>query len=378
MRLSHLSLRNFRNISTLEINPHQTLNFFVGENAQGKTSLIEAIYLLSTLKSFRTGKLADLIQMSDGETPVGANVVGLVAGERKLSELVLKVRLAAHERKVSINDKLTTSTKFVGNLRTVLFSPESLTAIKGGPEQRRDLIDQASLQIIPNAYQMQKDFSHALKQRNALLRQMRDGEMSREVGSPLLAGIDETYMMAASNVIYARLFFLTEIEPFFNESLSQILGQKAQAQVIYKSADVPWDVADLGKIKSRLCAELIHSTRRVAEESLGSTLTGPHRHDISILFNGNDSRFFCSQGQQRALILAFKIAEIMYHRKAFESYPLLLLDDVLSEFDENKRGFLIEFLRSNEAQTFLTTTDQTQAPHGSSLFKIKDGKIIAP
>ena len=195
------------------------------------------------------------------------------------------------------------------------------------------------------------------------------------MGQRLLEGIDESYIVAASKLIFARLFFLGELYPFFNEVLSQILGTKSEAQVLYKSADEPWSLTTEEQARRRLRDELNDSIRRVAEESLGATLTGPHRHDISILFNGNDSRFFCSQGQQRALILAFKIAEIMYHRKAFESYPLLLLDDVLSEFDEKKRGFLIEFLRNNEAQTFLTTTDQTQAPNGSSLFKIKEGMI---
>ena len=167
MKLSKLSLRNFRNISELEVEPHQTLNFFVGENAQGKTSLIEAVYLLSTLKSFRTGRLADLIQMTENNSLKGSTVIGEVIGEKKTSDFTLKVRLGAHERKALINEKPTTSSKFVGHLRTVIFSPESLATIKGGPDQRRELIDLASLQIIPNAHQIQRDFSHALRQRNA-------------------------------------------------------------------------------------------------------------------------------------------------------------------------------------------------------------------
>ena len=378
MRLSGIGLKNFRNISDAEIVPHKGLNIFVGENAQGKTSLIEAVYLLSTLRSFRTGRLNDLIQNAAPEEGRIAVCHGTVAADNKFSDYTLKVRVGPHDRKIMVNEKSTTSSKFIGNLRTVLFSPESLSAIKGGPDQRRDLIDQAAFQILPNTSKIQRDFTHSLRQRNALLKQIRDQQISVVNGRQMLEGIDQYYLGAATGLIFNRLLFLSELKPFFDEALGQITGNQNNIEVRYQSAETPWIQGEEHEIKSRLRDELFNSTRRVAEESLGTTLTGPHRHDISILFNGNDSRFFCSQGQQRALILAFKIAEIMYHRRAFDSYPLLLLDDVLSEFDEKRRNFLIDFLRRNEAQTFLTTTDQTQALPGSSLFKVKEGKIGAP
>jgi recombinational DNA repair ATPase RecF len=150
-----------------------------------------------------------------------------------------------------------------------------------------------------------------------------------------------------------RIFVKTEA------ILGKITGEAVTLKFQYQSGQKPWTQRGLKEIQGRLCDELLAPDRVRAEVATGITLTGPHRHDLSFLFNGNDSRIFCSQGQQRALILAFKIAEIVYHSEAFGSYPLLLLDDVLSEFDESKRRFLIEFLQSNEAQTFLTTTDQS-------------------
>ena len=126
------------------------------------------------------------------------------------------------------------------------------------------------------------------------------------------------------------------------------------------------------RIKTEISAENI----RIAEEVLGITLAGPHRHDLNFLFNGKDSKIYCSQGQQRALILSFKMAEIVYHDQAFGSCPLLLLDDVLSEFDENKRRYLVDFLRTSRAQTFLTTTDRTQlAWPECSEFQMDGGRL---
>jgi DNA replication and repair protein RecF len=372
VRLSKLSLRQFRNLTHLEFEPGPVLNVIYGDNAQGKTSILEAIYFLSTLSSFRTGKVSDLIQFETGAFQLS----GQLAGRKQMPPLDLKVRVDNGQRVTSVNEKAVSSRQFVSQLKTVIFSPESLGAIKFGPDQRRTLIDQAVFQLLGTAAEAQMSFSRALKQRNACLKQLRDGEIDLKQGHALLESLDEVFLKAAAEVTFYRLQFLDDILPQMQEILCKIIGQQCMLDVLYESGEKAWTERSFEAVSARLREELEAPTRRVAEVALGSTLTGPHRHDITLLFNENDSRIYCSQGQQRALILSFKMAETVYHSKVFESFPLLLLDDVLSEFDEKKREFLIEFLRANEAQTFLTTTDQARFLQGCS-FRIEAGQIFS-
>lgn len=370
MRVTGLNIRQFRNLSEVEVTPDKVLNILVGDNGQGKTSFIEAIYYLSTLKSFRTGKSLDLIQKNQGGFLVQAKI------ESPLQlDLILAARVEEKSRKLSINEKPATASNFATKLRTVVFSPESLGAIKSGPEARRELIDQAVFQTSEVAAVAQREYSRALRQRNACLKQVKNGEVAPEVGEDILQSLETNFLAAGTAVIEERLGFLDRLFRKVDGILEKITGEKATVKFDYKSSSEPWLERQKEAILDRLRDELNSKERRHAERSTGVTLTGPHRHDIRFLFNENDSRIFCSQGQQRALILAFKIAEIVYHSEAFGSYPLLLLDDVLSEFDEGKRRFLIEFLRNNEAQTFLTTTDQTHFLKGSQVFHVEAGRI---
>jgi DNA replication and repair protein RecF len=376
VRLKRLRLSHFRNIANVDFEPTDALNFFVGDNAQGKTSLIEGIFFLSTLRSFRTTKTVDLIQTGEPAFQLEANVDTKSAFPQKNPQtLDLKIRAGTVERKVWLNGKATTASKFAGRLKVVVFSPESLSAIKSGPEARRELVDTAVFQISEQGAVAQAQFARALRQRNAALKQIRDGQISPQKGRQVIESLDLGFVNLAAEVTTERLKLLDEIFVLQQEVLSSILGHKIDLKFTYPSGGREWTQRGLDQVRARLIAELDDPTRRATEEALGVTLTGPHRHDLAFLFNGNDSRIFCSQGQQRALILAFKIAEIVYHSKVFASHPLLLLDDVLSEFDEQKRRFLIDFLRKHDAQTFLTTTDSTQALQGCSICRVTAGRI---
>lgn len=372
MHLTHLLLRQFRNIHSLELEPGQNLNCFVGSNAQGKTSLIESLYFLSALKSFRTKKNQDLIQMGTEAFQAEARFFF----KKELPPLQTKVHQQKEKRTLWIDEKMVSSSKFVGKLKTVVFSPESLASIKGGPELRRDLIDQAVFQIFSDeGAEAQRAFTRSLRQRNACLKQMKEGSLPLGKGRMILESLDEGFCRWAGLVTFYRLRFLDEILPTLSDVYSKITSTSHQVGFSYLSGEKSWTERQKIDIESRIKQEIHHPTRRVTEETLGVTLTGPHRHEVSFLFNGNDSRIYCSQGQQRALILAFKIAEIVYHSRVFGSFPLLLLDDVLSEFDEQKKGFLVEFLRQNATQTFLTTTDTTPLLQGCSIFQMDEGRL---
>jgi len=370
VRVSRFKASQFRNLQNVEVIPDKVLNVLVGDNGHGKTSFVEALYYLSTLKSFRTAKTADLIQNSQN----GFLIEGDIQASLTL-DMTLSVRIEDKSRKLFLNQKAIAPSKFATKLRAVVFSPESLSSIKSGPEARRELVDQAVYQLSERGLEGQRDYSRALRQRNACLKQVKNGELAPNVGEDILGSLESHFLNTGAEVIRERLLFLDKIFPKIDGILEKITGIKDGLKFTYQSSGGPWTERKKDAILDRLRDELNTSERRHAERASGVTLTGPHRHDISFLFNGNDSRIFCSQGQQRALILAFKIAEIVYHSEAFGSYPLLLLDDVLSEFDEQKRRFLLEFLRNNEAQTFLTTTDQTHFLKGCRVFQVKAGRI---
>ncbi len=374
MRVSQLRIRHFRNIKDVELLPHSTLNILVGENGQGKTSFIEAIHFLSSLKSFRTGKTLDLVEKGQN----GFLVEALVDDSSKMTTQ-LKVRIVEKTRSLHLDEKIISASQFTGRLRAVVFSPESLASVKAGPEGRRDLIDTALLQLSQEAARAQRDFSKALRQRNSCLKNMKEGALTEKAGADILESLEPLYLHAATRIIKERLDFLDKIFLQLPEIMTRITGQKVDLDFHYSSSSESWTERSEGAIFDRLCGELKSPQRVRAEKAVGTTLTGPHRHQITFLFNENDSRIFCSQGQQRAVILAFKIAEIVYHSEAFRSYPLLLLDDVLSEFDEAKRQFLINFLKQSQAQTFLTTTDQNVDINlnetGSTIFKVNEGQF---
>jgi DNA replication and repair protein RecF len=371
VRISQLKIRNFRNLSDINLKPNKILNILVGDNGQGKTSLIEGIFFLSALKSFRTGKVTDLVQHNQN----GFLIDGRVETETAVSSIDLKIKIEDKARKLFVNEKPTTASNFISKLRTVVFSPESLASIKLGPEARRDLVDHGVIQISEDAAKGHLEFLRVLRQRNACLKQIRDGDLAIGSGEDILESLDPLFLNAATTVTAERLKFLDYLFSKIENLLEEITGESNTLQFSYKSSKGPWLERTNSELLHRLRDELKSLDRVQAERSAGVTLTGPHRHDVTFLFNGNDSRIYCSQGQQRAVILAFKIAEIVYHSETFGSYPLLLLDDVLSEFDETKRRFLIELLCKNEAQTFLTTTDHNHYLEGSAVFTVDAGRV---
>ena len=372
MRLAKLSLRQFRNIQDLEISPGPSLNFLVGDNAQGKTSILESIYFLSTLKSFRPAKLLDLTKSGFESFQVEAEI----SSDLKDRVQRVKVRVQGLQKRLLVDEKPVIASKFRSNLRVVIFSPDSLAAVKYGPELRRELIDQAFFQISTKAGDAQEEYGRALRQRNACLKQIKNGLIDLGQGRKILESLEPGFLRLASEVTFYRLELLDALRENVIEIISQIMGTTVNIAFAYESDDRIWSERDYSSIQSRLERSLKDEAKRKNEEVLGLSLVGPHRHDLSFIFNNADSRIYCSQGQQRALILSFKMAEIVYHGKAFVSHPLLLLDDVLSEFDEAKRRYLVDFLSAHEAQTFLTTTDRTLILEGCPCFQIKAGKLI--
>ena len=260
-----------------------------------------------------------------------------------------------------------------------MFSPESLGIIKESAELRRNLLDDAIKSIYKSQSNLITDFRKCLKARNKLLKTISEQTQAKAEEISILASLNEIYLKLATDLTCARIDLLNKLKPLINEVLQKISADH----------DIHFDFEYIVSEKNMNSAgyEMVYQNmqKRMAELNksecaFGSSLVGPQKHDVIFLYNGKDSRIFCSQGQQRSIILAYKMAQVVYHQQVNETYPVLLLDDVLSELDQTKQEALIKYLNEVKTQTFLTTTDvevltklniDTQYK-----FSIENGKIV--
>ncbi len=378
MKLESLRLKNFRNYTELNLQFPSGVIVFWGSNGQGKTNLVESFYVLLKGDSFRSHSIHTLIHqpIGDGKPASFAQIHGRILQNNLLNDL--KVEICDRKKYTEWNGKKATSSSLASRFPLVLFAPESLSAIKDGPDQRRQLLDEVVCTHSAGSVKILKDFKHALKVRNRLLRDVQKGIVSENQGQAILESLDPSYLPLATELTMERISAINALQSDLQKALSFVLESSnvdISVEYLISSQNAhTWTRSDiLSQMYSR-SMEL-----RTRELSIVSSLVGPHKHDIRILFSGKDSRFFCSQGQQRAVILSFKMAQILYHYRAYQVYPLLLLDDVLSELDPIRRTNLVKFLRDIPAQIFLTTTDLSfSTDFGDrrlNVFRIAQGKV---
>lgn len=373
MIVKSLSVRNFRNFESSDIKFNDRLNIIIGDNGQGKTNIIEALYLLSEGESFRYSKNENLIQLKQSTAIIKASVL------HSDLDFKLTLKITDNKKDLLVNEKPTSYNK-LEKFSVVLFSPESLNIIKESTDERRNLADQLVEQTTKNGFYVIREYKKVLKTRNKILRDIAEEKINFQLGKDTLEVINISFLKLAAELTYLRITTLNEIKPEVEKSINNIhFSNSVKFDYNYLISEVDHKDSDLEKIlyfmKKRM-QEL-----EVAELKSGVSLVGPHKHDISFVYNGNDSRFYCSQGQQRSIILAYKMAQIVYHHKVHGFYPLLLLDDVLSELDLTKQESLISTLNQTETQTFVSTTDVSLISKLSmdkaSVFKIRSGQIIA-
>jgi DNA replication and repair protein RecF len=374
LNFENIDIRNFRNIAKISVPFHRRFNVFVGDNGQGKTNLVEALYFLINGSSFRTAKPEHFIPRS--ELSLAARIKSVIT--RGLLSDQLEAQLTAESRNLTINQKKVSVQKLCGNFPAVIFSPESLVAIKSGPEFRRDLVDEVVKHSRDFGAQLILDYKKVLLSRNRLLREGVKGRYAPGTLQNLMQSIDVSFLRSATSLTAARIELIDALNPIFEETFRSLTQTRdVNIRVDYLISEVIANGWRIEKIYTALCQS--REKRRIAELANGTSLVGPHKHDIRFLYNGNDSRFFCSQGQQRALILAFKITQIVYHRRTHDMSPILFLDDVMSELDSAKRSYLLRFLLDHDSQTFITTTDIAQLGdfelNDLGLFRIRDGQV---
>lgn len=325
----------------------------LGENGQGKTNLLESIYLLCRGRSFRPGDTNSWLGRS--ELP-SATIIASVEGKGGQTDEI-KLVIEGKRRQFSINNKRCTKAALMARFPCVLFSPESLGAIKEGPDARRQLIDDLVISHSPRQATILEQYQRALRSRNRWLRDSKKGLLADQSEiHRVLDSLQPNFLDLATQVTVSRLEAIQAILPDLGETMATLFpSQNVDISVDYVISGKTYRSPERDKIYTTLGSRL--RELRNAELDSGISLVGPQKHDIQFLFSGNDSRFYCSQGQQRGLILSFKMAQIMYHYKVHQEYPILLLDDVLSELDQQKRTNLIEALRGIRSQILVTTTD---------------------
>ena len=358
MECNKISIRNFRNIEAAEIEFESGVNILCGENAQGKTNLLEAIHFTSLGKSFRTTHDEEMIRFGSESCEVSMDFCDSLRRQN------ITVRMMPGKRKhIEHNkNKVTKVSDIVGAFRTVLFCPEHLSLIKEGPGERRNFLDIALSQLYPMYLKSLQRYNQILKQRNQLIKAAEDDRATFEATVDLWSS-----QLAHEAAIIARYRYryIKMAEEHVKRFFCEMTGERETPELVYlgSSKQPVEEYEDVAKTEAAYL-ELLN-TRHDREIGAGSTLWGIHKDDIEILLNGKPARAFASQGQQRSLALSLKLAEGEVCATVCGEKPVFLFDDVFSELDSTRRAYLSG--KIGERQVIITTCE----PSG-----IAGGKMI--
>lgn len=372
MKLNSIYAVNFRNYSSYNLELPFMINVFYGKNAQGKTNLLESIFYSAFGLSHRTSKEEELLKMDTREMAVGVEYSSFTGNH---SIKIKRFQQTGNNRKdIFLDGAKVRPKEHYGNLNVVMFSPEDLQLVKGEPSLRRRYFDMQIAQTDPVYYELLVNYNRVLQQRNQLLKDVREMKASSE----LLSVWDEKFAELSSAIVKKRLQALEKLGKIASQVYASISAGEEELTVKYEAKannssvlypEKPEEYSQeyyLNSLKERQKLDIIR----------GNTGIGPHRDDIIILLNKMSMRSFGSQGQQRSGALALKLSQIEYIYQEIGEYPLLLLDDVMSELDNNRRSQLLLFI-DGKVQTFITVNDKELIPNlpNNAYFKIVSGNI---
>lgn len=362
MKLQQIEARDFRNLEKFTYRPGPGLNILLGDNAQGKTNILEAIYLLSVGTSFRTGSDKNLLRYEKDAYVLR----GLYSCNERNIEAEVNYDLK-YGKKFKINSKKTT----LGNplrLRAVLFSPDDLFLIKGSPGKRRQFLDFILTQIKSGYNYNLANYVKILKKRNLLLKR-------EQYNTRSFAIIEEVFIENAARIILARINLINTLDEYAASIYQEITNRKGSLKIRY-ALSFP---LDSGKINHDALKEALKKQiqeKKEQEVKRKKSLVGPHRDDLNVYQDGRIARYFASQGQQRNIVVALKLAELHAFQKISGFKPVFLLDEVLSELDREKRQLLLDYLQEAEFQSFLTSVNLNDIDFRSAVVAtVKDGHL---
>ena len=353
MRLEHLQVENFRNLESAQLTPSPVLTVICGPNGQGKTNLLEAIWLLTGAKSFRGAKDAELIRR---DAPFAVLEANFQAGDRD-QQMRLTVGSRGTKRpgrtvKLNGADR-GRAASIAGTFTAVVFDPNHLSLVKGGPEGRRRFLDAALCQLYPGYLVALRRYARTVAQKNALLKayDITPG------ADTLLETFNEGLAKTGAEVMARRTAYLARLAPAAAQNYRDISSGAETLTVTYQPCCDPTPEALAARLREVKNTEL----------RAGFCLTGPHREDLEIDIDGQPGRIYGSQGQQRSAVLSLKLAEASVAGEILGEHPVMLLDDVLSELDDARQAYLLT--RIEDKQTFVTTCD-------SAAFARTNGKLV--
>lgn len=370
MLLRHLSLQEFRNYASLRQEFSPTLNVLTGANAQGKTNVLEAVYLLATSKSLRGSKDTEMIRWDQPACLVTGHVL-----REKSNDIEVEVALSRTQPKSLVVNtvRVARAMEFIGQLKAVSFSQSDIEVVRGEPSRRRRFLDLEISQLSPSYCHALGYYRKILEQRNRLLKMMRDRSL-RSTAEETLESWTEQMVHYGSRLVERRRQFLTKLQEFSHPIHEMLTEGKERLTVAYDP--------------TFKCPKEAEQVPEAFKEALGSvrqeeirrqvSLIGPHRDDILFLVNGRDVRTYGSQGQQRTVALSVKLAEVELMRDLTDEPPVCLLDDVFSELDSRRRGHIFD-VTLGSCQTFLSTTDAELLPHPvlsqAAVFEVREGEL---
>ena len=362
MIINRLKLRNFRNYDNLDITFNDKLNIIIGNNAQGKTNILEAIYFLSITKSNLANSDKNCIKKNMLSSKLEASIVDKI-GKKNITIVLNNIG-----KKLMVNNnEIKKHSEYIGNLKVVIFNPDDVRLIKEAPGNRRKFLNIEICQLNNDYLNILNEYNIILKQRNEYLKIIKN----KPINNVYLDIINNKLVDLAENIYKYRLDFIDNINKYIGDIYSNITGSEGLVIRYLPNIDLSNDIKKdlLNKLESNIDKEIFY----------GSTLYGPHRDDFLLFLNDNDLITFGSQGQQKMAILALKLAEIQVFYNTCGDYPVVLLDDLFSELDINKRNKVITYLKDN-IQSIVTTTDlkniDKRLIKNAAVFTVDDGKIV--
>lgn len=364
MLLESLEAHNFRNLSG-NVFWGSGLNVVYGENGQGKTNWLEAIYLLSTTKSFRTQKLQEAVRFGED--------LGVVRGRVARTEGVhrdLQVTLQGNTKSLSVNGKREPVTSYLSQLHTVAFTADELEVVRGGPDARRRFLDRGTVSLHHAYVQTLADYQRVIRQKNRLLQDASEAEMNFDGARELIEPWNEQLVNLSATIHRARVDYVERL----NKALERHLFGREEVTIRYLSSLE--GKGDMSNYEALITERL--KLRLQAEIASGYALIGPHRDDLQILFDGRDLRSFGSSGQQRSALILLDLAAISVYHSWHSEYPIFLMDDVDAELDRKRIDHLLEYLEGR-TQTFVTTSKEELVRRfaaRSNVYEICDGGAV--
>ena len=367
MILKNIKLKNYRNYENLDLELSPNINIIYGNNAQGKTNLLESIYVLAFTRSHRIFANDNLIMNQKNN----CSIIGIV--DDKGIDNNLKVNLLENQKKIYIDNQIVKKVSdYISKMNVIIFFPEDLYIIKGNPKERRKFLDNEIMQFVNGYYELLNDYNKILKIRNDYLKKINIGEKINEQYFNIISN----YLVKKGTLIFKiRYKFLNQINIYISKIFYNIMRLKN----FYIQYDSCINLSSLDENIENIFFEKLKQNYANYIKN-GSTSIGPHRDDYTFYIENKNIKEYGSQGQQRIAIIAFKLAELLLFQNKKKINPILLLDDVFSELDDNKKNNLLKYINNN-TQVIITTTDLNKIDKkilkNSRKIKISKGKVMS-